>query len=395
MCSTITHMHTHFNPVVSMSMSVTCAFDIYQKECHHISAEFSTLVCALGCLLQQCTDINILKTFLRCYCHPLYPEKLYIEPHIYSNAKTASDILLNLIPTYINFMDHHLLREIVDRFGNEECKSHYGKYEQNFRKFVKKLRHHPAPVTDNGIEQCTSQKRLKVYVDDDVNKTTPQTVQTLQNAIMQATGIGQTGLALASQCVGNSVVFNFLIPHSCAELFSELCDHDLTILAMAGITKIEVEELVITVTKKHTTKPRKALSFTAQTAKELVKPSSIEYYVMERHDISDQQRSDLITKVKKISDSQLNEVCKEELLLEVSSFIEDWKTLAPFLGVQEIHYEQFTYKYPDINDQKYELLLIWKRLAGSSAKYCHLLETITLHGSLQEMNKLVALALTG
>ena len=373
-------------------------YDIDSEGRYHLSGKFSKLLSTLGNLLQQCTNVDSLKKFLRCFSHPLYPEKLYIEPCVYCRAETASDIIFSLTPLYINFIHHGLLREIVDNFGNDECKNHYQNYEQTFERLVRKLRHHPAPVTDDNIEQYSSQKRLKVSVDGDVNRTTPQDMQTVQEAITQATGIGQAGLVYANQDPGNSVIFNFLIPHSFVELFNELCDNDLTTLACAGITNIQVEELDIAVIKTHTTELKRVKglsSSTARASREPVKPSSLEHHLKERQDIPSQERCDLIAMVKMISDTQLNEVCGEELLLEFSSCIHDWRTLAPFLGMQDFYYDEFTTRYPRVADQSYQLLLYWKRRVGKSAIYHHLLETVVLHGKTEEVRALTQIPLRG
>ena len=372
--------------------------DIDQRERHHLCAEFAILLTKLGNLLEKCTKVDTLRTFLQLYCHPLYPEKLYIETRIVCNAKTASDIIFGLLPTYINFMDHYLLQEIVNRFGNEECRHHYQEYQGIFQKFVKRLRHHPAPVTDDDIEQCTRQKRLKVSVKGDANKTTPQNVQAVKGAIRQASGIGQAGLVLANQGPGNSVIFNFLIPYSCVELFRELSDNGLTMLATAGITKVQVEDMEIAVIKKHSIKRNRvkgSSSFTAQITGEPVKPTSLEYYLNQRQNISSQECHHLIAMVKMISDTQLNQACSKELLLEFSSCIYDWRALAPFLGVSDIFYDDLTTRFPTIAEQSYQLFLYWKRMEGKDAIYRHLLETVILHGSTEEVRTLVHILLKG
>ena len=373
-------------------------YDIDSERRYYLSGKFAKLLSTLGNLLQQCTNVDCLKNFLRCFSHPLYPEKLYIEPYVYCNAKTASDVILSLTPMYINFIHHYLLREIVDNFGNDECKHHYQNYEQTFQRLVRKLRHNPAPVTDGIIEQCSSQKRLKVSVDGDVNRSTPEDLQTVQGAITQATGIGQAGLVYANQDPGNSVIFNFLIPHSCLELFNELCDDDLTTLASAGIINIQVEELDIAVFKTHATELKRVKglsSSTARASREPVKSSSLEHHLNGRQDIPSQERCDLIAMVKMISDIQLKEVCSEKLLLEFSSCIHDWRTLAPFLGLPDFYYDEFTTRYPTIADQNYHLLLYWKRRVGESAIYHHLLETVVLHGKTEEVRALAQIPLRG
>lgn len=372
-------------------------YDIDAKR-YHLIGEFTMLLPRLGTLLQQCTNVDSIKNFLRLFSHPLYPEKLYVEPCVYCKAKTATEIFSSLTPTYINYINHHLLREIVKKFGNKECKHHYQMYEETFKKLVRKLWHYSAPVTDNDIEQCSSQTRLKVSVDGDFNDTTPQDVQTVQGSITQATGIGQEGLVYTNQDPGNSIIFNFLIPHSCVVLFCELCHHDLSILAAAGISKIQVDILEIANIKQHFTELKMvnaSLSFRPQSSREQIKPSSIEYYLKERQDISRQECSDLVSMMKMIPDSQLKEICSKELLLEFSACIQDWKMLAPFLGLHDFYYDEFTTKYPQVTDQNYQLLLFWKRREMTNAIYHHLLETVVVHGKAKEIEALIQIPLRG
>ena len=128
---------------------------------------------------------------------------------------------------------------------------------------------------------------------------------------------------------------------------------------------------------------------------ESVKPTSLEHYVNERTDLSSDERSELNVMLEKVTESQLSEVCSEQLLQKFSGHMQRWKTLAPFLGMQDFHYDEFTARYPEINQQNYQLLLFWKRREGSSAIYHHLLETVVLHGTAREMKALIQIPLTG
>ena len=173
---------------------------------HHLSAEFAKMLERVATLLEKCTSVDTLKKFLNVYSHPLYPEKRYIEPRVYCDAKTVTDIVFSLFPQYINYMEYHLLEEIVCTFGNTECIEVFQTYKMLFQRLVRKLRDHPAPVTDEEIEQSSSQKRLKVTTSGDSNATrvrTLQTLHTLQEAIEQATGVSRAGQVYAYQDPGN------------------------------------------------------------------------------------------------------------------------------------------------------------------------------------------------
>ena len=164
--------------------------------------EFSKMLDTVGNLLEMCTRVDTLKEFLQFYSHPLYPEKTYIDPGVYHEAKTIRDVLFSLCPQYINYMQSHVLQAIVHGFGNDECRHHFLKYEHMYQRSVRKLRHDLAPVTDEEIEQYSGRKRLKVTTSDDVTAT-PHDLLTVQGAIEQATGVGQAGQVFAHQDPGD------------------------------------------------------------------------------------------------------------------------------------------------------------------------------------------------
>lgn len=339
------------------------------------------LLQTLASLLQQITDVYSIKSFLQLYSHPLYPEKHYVDPYVYFEAKTVSDLLWSMFPMHINSLDHCLLKEIVHRWGNDECKNHYQRYEQTMKRLERKLRHYPAPVTDSIIEQCKSQNRLKICFHCDFTQTKPRDIQTVQKAIMQTTGIDQIGLVFASQDLCNPVVFNFLIPNSFVQLFSELCDDDLTILQSAGITMIKLDKLEIDIDK--------TLSFRAHTTRKQVNPSNSEYFHMQRW--LKRSNQELLTMLNMISDSQMNEVCSEDLLREFSFCIQEWETLAPLQ-----HFDSnYSIRYLRDTEMYYKILLDWKCREGNKATYRHLMEVVLAHGTSEEVRALTQIPLRG
>ena len=384
--------------IAAVSTSVMGGYDIDPRKLHNLSAKFSRLLHVVGNKLSEFTDVKTLKEFLELYSHPLYPEKYYVEPHVYCNAKTVADTIFSLFPQYMNYMDHYILENIVEEFGNKECRKYFQEYKRLFQRSMRKLRGHPAPVTDEEIEQSSGQKRLKVTTSGDARATTPHDLHTVQEAIEKATGVSRAGQVFAFQDPGNSVTFTILIPDCVVQLFQELCGEDLTVLADAGITQIQVEDVEIVAIYKYTTKVKAAQRMSSSEErhlKDIPDASSLEYYLKERQDISSQQCSDLVAMLKSVPDKQLNEVCSEQLLLEFSQNIEDWEMLAPFLGMQDFYYDEFRARYPGVEEQNYQLLLFWKRTVGSMAIYSHLLETIILHGTGQEMRALIQIPLAG
>ena len=153
----------------------------------------------VGNVLNRCIDVDTLKEFLRFYSHPLYPEKPYVDPHVYRHAKTVPDTISSLVPRYINYMEHYTLQNIVEQFGNEECRKYFQEYKELFERSIRKLQGHPAPMTDEEIEESSGQKRLKVARSGDVRGTTPHDLHTVPEAVEKATGVSRAGQVFAHQ----------------------------------------------------------------------------------------------------------------------------------------------------------------------------------------------------
>ena len=181
-------------------------YGIDSRKGHYLSAEFTTMLDRVTALLEECTNVDVLKKFLKFYTHPLYPEKQYIEPRVYRDAETVRDIVYSLFPEYINYMQHYILDMIVEKFGNMECKEVLLEYKRCFQRSVRRLRDHPAPVTDEEIEAFSGQSRLKVTTSGDAQATTHHDLQRVQEAILQATGVSRSGIVFGHEDPGNSTV---------------------------------------------------------------------------------------------------------------------------------------------------------------------------------------------
>ena len=380
-----------------VSTSAQREYDIDPEKGHKLSAKFAYLLTILRKQFNKCADVNELKEFLDNYSDPMCPEETYIQPSVYEDAQTAGEVISRLKPRYINYMQYQFLNGIIDLFGNVECKKHFDEYVQTFKSLVRKLRHHPAPITDEEIENSIGQKPLKVTTTGDVDATTPQDVQNTQEAIENATGVSRDAQVYARQDGAFSVIFTFLIPECVEHRFHELSEADLILLANAGITKIEVGELEIENISQYCTEVKKAqkkFNSTSESRRENVKPTSLEYYLKEREDLSVHEKSNFIAMLKNIPEKQLNEVCNDVQLLRFSKAIQNGRNLAPFLGMPEFHFDEFTTRYPKKEEQNYQLLLYWKSREPKGT-YELLLQTVILHGEAKEVNDLIRIPLAG
>ena len=355
----------------------------------HLCANFARTVDVIAEHLNKSTPVNKLKRFLSALCHPLMPEKNFITTSVYEQKCTTEDVIYSLIPQYINYLSFSVLEEIIDTFDNREAKTALIAYKRETRKFC--LRELSPPVSDEEIDDFQGQKRLKITIDVDEEKATLDDVHRITGAIEQATGISRSSQIFTAWNDSTSILLLFFIPETVTDTFYRLCAEDLAILANAGITKIQLGDFEITNISRHMTNTEVVPEKIVQS----VKPTSLEHYVNERTDLSSDRRSELNVMLQKVTDSKLSEVCSEQLLQKFSQHMQNWETLAPFLGMPDFYYDEFTARYPERSQQNYQLLLFWKRRVGSRAIYHHLLETIVLHGTASEMEALIQIPLTG
>ena len=353
-----------------------------------LSAKFARTVREVAERLNTSTSVEDLKLYLSDICHPLMPEKVFIRRSVYEQKGTTKDVIHSLIPQYINYVSYALLEEIIDTFHNQEAEAALNAYKRETRKC--RLKELSPPTSDEEMDDFQGQKRLKVTVNVDEEKATLDDLHRVTLAVEQTTGISRSSQVFSTWSDSTSVLMVFLIPEAVTDIFHHLCAEDLTILANAGITKILLEDLEIANISKYITNTIKI----PEKREELVKPTSLEHYLDERTDLSSDQCSELNVMLKKVTESKLSEVCSEQLLQKFSQHMQNWKTLAPFLGMQDFYYDEFTSRYPEINQQNYQLLLFWKRREGSRAIYHHLLETVVLHGTAREMEALIQIPLS-
>ena len=208
------------------------------------STKFAKMLITITELLDSSANIEQLKKFLKFICNP-HTKECYINFELFQDCHTPGEIIEALHPQYINFMHTHLLREIVSIFGDEQSKTLLQQYEDNFPR-KKPLKRMCDPIPDEKTEDCHGSKRIKVTYDGDtnVNTTTIEDVERVQQVIEKSTNIDRIVIVYANQTSG-SVIFTFLIPETVVSSFSDLDEDSKRDLADHGILRIEVNDLVI------------------------------------------------------------------------------------------------------------------------------------------------------
>ena len=207
-------------------------------------AEFADMLITVTELLDHSANLKRLKQFLKFLCHP-HTQKCYIDRRLYEHCNTPGEIIEVLHPQYINFVHTHLLRRIVNKFGDEQSKMLLKQYEDKFPR-KKPLKRMGDPVSDEEIESFTGTKRMKVvYSGATVDTSTIEDVERVRQSITRNTGVDESVIPFASQKRCNSVIFTFLVPEIVVSAFGDLDEDNQRDLADHGILRIEVNELVI------------------------------------------------------------------------------------------------------------------------------------------------------
>ena len=346
--------------------------------------KFATTFVELAEILNTSVQTSKLKEFLESYCHPLYPERYYVDPKIYRDAATTKQVLKSLLPQYINYIHYYLLEDIVVTFGCDRAKEVLQQYTDQKNSQKTKLSDLPGPITDEEIEQFHGSKKLKVEVEGDTSDATVKIIDEIQKALEKATGIKRAVITYGSHDPG-SVLLTFLVPASIFHIFNDLNAEDLGILADNGVMSLEIDEIVINKIQQYSTVKSHAVEVAVDS--EHTKPTGLEYYLKERAtEITSEGYLYLLKLLGTAETAMLNDICSEQFLRTFSKDLQDWKKLAPYFSC---NIKEFVYNYPDEDDQKYQVLLHWKRAEGSTATYYNLLESLILHGNIGEVEALL------
>ena len=359
------------------------------RESHHLYREFAIIFPEVTNILSTFVQVSELKTFLESYCHPLHPEQLYMDLKIYRDASTTEQVVKSLFPQYINYMHYYLLEDIVVRFQCDRAKEVLKQYTEQKDSDKSKLKDLPGPITNREIEDFLGANTLKVEVEGDTSDATVEIINGIQKALEKSTGVKQAVIVYA--CNNPGCVLTFLIPESISHIFHELNTEDLTILANSGVMKLEVGDVVIDNIRQHSTLKSHSVKLEiAADSGEPTKQTGLECYLQQRvTDMTSERYSHLVEMLESIDPKFLNDNCSEEFLKKFAKNLQDMKKLASYFSLHDWNAEEIVCNYPDEDDQKYQVLLCWKRAEGSTATYYNLLETFLLHGKVGEVEALL------
>ena len=363
------------------------------RELHHLCKEFAIAFPVVTNILGTSVDVSELKIFLKSYCHPLDPEHLYVDPKIYRDASTTSEIIESLFPQYINYMHYYLLEEIIARFECDKARKVLQQYTEQKYSRKRKLEDLPGPITNGEIEHFHGAKRLKVEVKEDTHDAdaTVKIIGEVQDALEMATGVDRAVIVYVCHDPG-CVLLTFLIPESILHIFHELNTEDLTILANSGVMKLEVDEVVIDNIQWYSIvkSPSGKLEIDADSG-EPTKPTGLEYYLQQRGttDMNSERYSHLLKMLGSVEPKMFNDDCSEKFLKTFAKSLQELKKLASYFSIHEWNIEEIVCNYLDEDDQKYQALLCWKRAEGSTATYYNLLECLILRGRVDEIEALL------
>ena len=359
------------------------------REKHHFSREFAIMLSGVTNLLDESVDIAMLKDFLYCFSHPLYPEQLYVNPKTYRDVNTTKQLIKSLCPQFINFLHYFLLEDIVGKFGCDRAKKLLQQYTDQKYSRERKLNSLPDPITDEEIEQFHGSKKLKVEVRGDTSDTTIEIIDELHKALEKASGIKRAFITYAFYGPGS--VLTFLIPEAIIHIFHEINTEDLAVLADSGVMELRIDEVVIDDIQQYSTVERSGINLEiAVGSGESTKTTGLQYYLSQRAaEMSSHRYLHLLKMLGTAETKILTEICSEEFLRSFVNDLQDWKKIAPYFNVREWEVKKLVRRYPDEDDQKYQALLCWKRAEGSTATYYNLLESLILHGNIGEVEALL------
>ena len=323
-----------------------------------------------------------LKAYLCCLCHPLWPDEPCVQSRLYESATTTSEIIQNLFPKLINYENTGLLRQIVLRFGCDKCKAALKEYLQHYSKFTdKKLCNMPNAVSDEELDRATGVKRLRVETNKTLKEATIADTEAVQDGLGQAAGIDPYFITPAQHTTG-SLILTFLVPECVFEIFCELCEEDLEILANCGITTLQIEGCVIENIHEYCTNADREIELSLCIDHPDITAKGINLALLLKKVVRSTQYAHLVNLLAAIPQENMHRVCSKNFLRQLAPTIGNWTELAPYLGITGSTEKQIALQYHSMEEQSYQALLQWKQLYQKSATHEGLVEFLVRHAPL-------------
>ena len=364
---------------------------ITMHEKWRICSYFATVLDRIKKLLKKYVKPKDLVGFLRLHCHPLYPEKLYVDPKILQHVKSVSKVMESLVPDYINYMETGLLEAIVERFECKKAQTLLQQYHDRYPDF-RQLRDMPNPIPDERLDQ-TRREMLRAKCEGHFDNTRAIDVKRIQTSIEGATGIDHRFVTPAQHSEG-SFILTFLIPESVRGVFHELCDEDLELLAMAGIVELKFNDFVIGDIQEYCCASSAQDSSSSIAGQSGAIPKGFDAYIEERQ-FTSKEKAQLYNLLKHVPQSSLVDMCTNSFLHQLSTHMTDWRKLAPYFGISEVGVEKLTYWHPDVGEQRYRALLYWKQINPETATYKNLITCLLANAPFELTRSLLKMLAPG
>ena len=360
--------------------SSTLKSRLFSREQRRICCHFAIAMDRITEIVEEVVKPEKLLRFLCFYCHPLYPEMLYVDQKILKRTSNVSEVMKSLVPDYINYMETGLLEAIIERFDCKQAQHLLQQYHDCYP-HLRHLRDMPDPVSDERLD-LTRRKRLRAKCDGDFDSARAADVKRTRTSIESATGIDHHFVTPAQHSEG-SFILTFLIPESVSGLFHELCDEDLEVLAKAGIMELQIDDFVISdIEKFHPQRTRSSTQSTRVISADQtgVTTKGFDTHMEQRTEqFTGEEKDQLKCLFESIPRSRLEEVCTNPFLQQLATHMRDWRKLAPHFGISESTAEKLAHHFRDVNEQKYRALHWWKQISPDTATYQNLIVCLLAH----------------
>ena len=357
----------------------------------HWSSEFQHLTSQVQNSLAESVENSKLKKFLLSFNHILYPESRYIDSSLLKDAKSVSEVFTALNPQVMNFLNWGILQKVVGAFDSKlmpTLQSYTAKFSPHTQ-----LSTLPDALSEKQILEFSGVQKVRVTLTGGGSERTLGDVWQVRETFEKATGIDQDFITYAYWEGGFTVhQFTFLFPVSVSEIFNELCEEDLTILAKVGVRSLELDYNIVAdnIQELYNELPQPVVPVSEDRVR--TKNFGLEHFIPESNmeQISKEEFSHLNDLISNTAEGKLQETCSDESLKEFAKKMGSWKDLAPYFGISEWNLKKLEETYPgDEHNQKYMALRQWKMFDEKTATYERLVECLLTHGHIDDAKELL------